>query len=127
MAAALYLDEDVLPELARVLRGHGHDAVSTRECGNLGLSDELQLRYTAAEQRALLTFNYPDFLRIGRDWFLANRPHAGIIISYRQYGRSQMGELTRLVLALLYAVPAPSLYDTVRVLDEFRERARPRG
>jgi hypothetical protein len=119
VTAALYLDEDVVPELARVLRGHGHDVVSAHERGRQGVSDEAQLAYATAEDRALLTFNYPDFLRLGQEWFFAERAHAGIVVSYRQYGRNQLGELARAVVALLTDVPAEDLRNTVRVLDAF--------
>jgi len=40
MAVKLYLDEDVDPLLARVLRDRGFDCVSTRDAKNLGSSDE---------------------------------------------------------------------------------------
>jgi hypothetical protein len=67
MTPVLYLDEDVVPGLARLLRGHGHDVVSAYERGRQGVSDEDQLRDATAEGRALLTFNYPD-TRTSCDW-----------------------------------------------------------
>jgi hypothetical protein len=67
VTAALYLDEDVVPDLARLLRGHGHDVVSAHERERQGVSDEDQLRDATAEGRALLTFNFPD-TRTSCDW-----------------------------------------------------------
>jgi hypothetical protein len=62
MRARLYLDEDVLPSLARLLRSHGVNATSAHEIGATGLSDEVQLGRAAEEGRAILSFNYYDFL-----------------------------------------------------------------
>jgi predicted nuclease of predicted toxin-antitoxin system len=118
----LYLDEDVLPELARLLREHGDDAVSAHEVGALSLPDEEQLARASIQGRAILTYNYRDFNQLGEDWFRAGRSHAGIILSYRQYSRGQVGELLRTVLALLDSVSAEELANSVQVLDRFRRR-----
>jgi hypothetical protein len=87
----LYLDEDVVPELSRLLRSHGHDAISVHEIDGLHLEDPEQLERATNDGRALLTYNYHDFLRINEEWFLAGRSHAGIVISYRQYSRREQG------------------------------------
>jgi len=47
----LYLDEDVVPELARMLRSHGHDAVSAHEVSALQLEDAEQLERASADGR----------------------------------------------------------------------------
>jgi predicted nuclease of predicted toxin-antitoxin system len=120
----LYLDEDVVPELARMLRSQGHDAISVHEVGGLQLEDPEQLERAANDGRTLLTYNYHDFLRISEEWFLAGRSHAGIVISYRQYARSEIGALFRAVVALLASLTAEELRDSVAVLDLFR-RADP--
>lgn len=98
--------------------------ISAHEVAALGLSDEEQLARAAAEQRALLSFNYRDFLKLGRDWFDAERPHAGIIVSYRQYRHGQLRQLSRVVLALLETLSADDLKNAVYVLDAFRPRGR---
>lgn len=120
MKPRLYLDEDILPDLARVLRSAGHDVVSAHETGALGLTDEEQLERAAADDRALLTFNFHDFLRIGREWFLAGRWHAGIVVSYHQYRRQELRELTRNVSRILSDLSAGDLENAVWILDEFR-------
>jgi predicted nuclease of predicted toxin-antitoxin system len=116
----LYLDEDVNPELARILRTLGYDVTSVHEAGTREQSDDEQLARAADEGRAILTFNYADFLELGRAWFLAGRPHAGIVVSFHQYSRRELGELLRAVLSLLNAVSAEELRDTIRILDQFR-------
>lgn len=116
MRARLYLDEDVLPELARLLRAAGHDAISVHEVGALGLSDEEQLLRAATDDRALVSFNYSHFIRIAKEWTAEGKHHAGIVISYRQYRRRELGELRRAVMRLLDTVPAESLAESVYVL-----------
>jgi predicted nuclease of predicted toxin-antitoxin system len=116
----LYLDEDVIPELARILRSQGDDVVSAHEVGALHLSDEDQLTRATSEDRAILTFNYADFLVIGEEWFLAGRAHACIVISYHQYHRRELGSLRRATIALLESVSAEELRDSVFVLDQYR-------
>jgi uncharacterized protein with PIN domain len=116
----LYLDEDVSPELARLLRAHGYDVVSVHERGSFGVPDEEHLGVASSEGRTLLTYNYDDFLALGRTWFAAGRDHAGIVVSYRQYRREELGLLVRLVLAFLARRSAEDLANVVEVLDAFR-------
>jgi uncharacterized protein with PIN domain len=118
--ARLYLDEDILPELARVLRAVGYDVSGAHEAGTHGWDDEAQLAHAASQGRALLSCNYPDFLRIGRQWFFSGRPHAGIIVSYRQYSRRELRDLRRAALRLLETVSAEQLRDSIYVLDAYR-------
>ena len=120
MRPRLYLDEDVLPDLARVLRSSGHDVISAHEVGSLGVGDEDQLARAAADSRALLSYNYRHFLKVGHDWFAAGRLHAGIVVSYRQYRRRALSELARAAAELLSMLTAEDLENSVWVLDQFR-------
>ena len=76
----LYLDEDLSPQIARRLREAGVDAVSAHETGNVQLSDREQLRYAAAEGRALVTRNVRHFIVLARDAIARQEPHAGIVL-----------------------------------------------
>jgi predicted nuclease of predicted toxin-antitoxin system len=116
----LYLDEDVVPELARMLRSNGYDAVTVHEIGARELEDPEQLERASRDGRALLTYNYHDFLRINDEWYRTGRSHAGIVISYRQYSRAELGALFRTVVALLESLTPESIQDSVAVLDQFR-------
>jgi Domain of unknown function (DUF5615) len=58
----LYLDEDIFKDVARALRLRGFDAVGVHELSRQGLSDADHLDYAASEDRALFTFNAPDYL-----------------------------------------------------------------
>jgi hypothetical protein len=123
--ARLYVDEDVFPDLARYLRSIGQDAVSAHDVGALGLDDEEQLARATADQRAMFSFNYRDFLRINGEWFVAGRQHAGIIVSYRQYTRAQVRQLAEAIVHLLNTVAAEDLENVLRVLGPSSERTSP--
>ena len=108
------------PEIARVMRNWREDVVSAHELGTAGLPDEVQLALEAAEGRAVVTYNYGDFARLGTDWVTIGRDHAGVIVSYRQYTRNQIGVVTRMLLRLLNTIDAETLANSVQVLDHFR-------
>ena len=122
MRARLYLDEDVIPEVARILRARGIDAVSVHEVGATGLSDEQQLERATVEDRVLLTNNYRDFLGIFARWLRAGRAHAGIIVSYRQYTRDELRPLADAIEALLDTLSDEDLRNALQTLDSFRIR-----
>ena len=67
--------------LCQVLRTHGVDCLTTQQATNHGRSDEQQLLFASTEARALVTFNHKDFLPLVNQWHLANRSHAGLILS----------------------------------------------
>jgi predicted nuclease of predicted toxin-antitoxin system len=118
----LYLDEDVTPDLAPMLRDGGYDAISVHEIGAAGLSDLEQLERASGEGRVLLTYNYRDFLHMSEEWSRAGRSHAGVVISYRQYARHEIGTLYRKTVDLVETLSGDVLRDTVVVLDQFGRR-----
>lgn len=122
MRLRLYLDEDVSSALVELLAAKDVDAVSARGSGAPGLSDEQQLSRAASEGRCLLTYNCRDFARIARDWSVAGGAHAGIILSYRQYARSNLNQLADLLATFASRVTADDLPNAVFVLDNFRAR-----
>ena len=77
----LYLDEDIKPVVADMLRNRGLGCLSTREAGNLGRSDSEQLAFAVHQNRAILTFNIVEFLRLAMTWAAEGRSHCGIIVS----------------------------------------------
>lgn len=76
----LYLDEDLSPRVAELLRQRGFDAVSAHESGHAGRLDVEQLRFATREERCLVTRNVADFVEIVRDLVNRQESHVGIIL-----------------------------------------------
>lgn len=79
----LYFDEDVSVILAEILSSHGFDVLTTRDARNLGNSDEAQLQFSTAQNRAILTHNRRDFERLHTQALQDQRHHSGIFIVNR--------------------------------------------
>lgn len=73
-ATSLYLDENLSPKIAEQLKLRGIDAVSVRDIGRLGDSDESHLERATQLDRVLVTCDV-DFLRLASDGV----HHAGIV------------------------------------------------
>lgn len=117
MSIKLYLDEDVDPLLAQVLRDRGVDCLSTQEADRLGLSDADQLAFAINEGRAILTFNVKDFVRLAREYHDSGRHHQGIIVSNHLVFR----ELLRRVLSMLVAHAPSGLANQLLWLQDYKK------
>jgi uncharacterized protein DUF5615 len=76
----VYLDEDLSPIVARILRSKGVDAISAHEVGKVQLDDRTQLAEASREGRAIVTANVIDFLALAHDAVARNAEHAGIVL-----------------------------------------------
>jgi hypothetical protein len=81
---ALYLDEHVDVQVAKLLRSRHCEVQTTQEAGLAGRPDEIQLRHAASEGRAILTYDTRDYTDLFEVWLAAGYHQAGIILSSRR-------------------------------------------
>ena len=115
MAFPIYLDADVHPIVARILRGRGFDAVSANEAGHRQASDREQLDFAVARRPALVTFNVADFAREAQGYAREGRAHCGIIVS----DQLDVGEVVRRLTKVLGSYSASDMIDRFVWLQSF--------
>ena len=86
--ARLYADEQFPRLVSELLRTMGHDVLTVQEAGNdnLGIPDEDVLAFAIRDNRAVVTLNRQDFIRLHR----SNTEHFGIIVSTNDTDRERM-------------------------------------
>lgn len=115
-APKLYLNEHLSPRLATQLRGYGFDVTSSHGAHMLSSDDEEQFALAVSEQRAIVTFNFSDFVELHGRYISAGKQHWGIILSTEE----RTGILLHRLLRLLNSLTADELKTTVRWLNEFK-------
>jgi predicted nuclease of predicted toxin-antitoxin system len=111
----VYLDADVHPVVARILRGRGFDVLSTDEAGRPQASDREQLDFSVRTGRAIVTFNVADFVREARGYADEGRDHCGIIVS----DQLEVGELVRRLTRVLGRYSAAEMINRFVWLQSF--------
>lgn len=110
----VYLDEDLSPAIARMLREKGIDATSAHEVLLTGVSDREQLDRAAREGRALVTRNARHLKALAADRVRRQQPHAGIIVCPPTIKGFEYSAIVNAIQRLAAAYPAGlGLYDLV--------------
>ncbi len=81
---SLYFDEDIATEIVENLRHRGFDVLCARDTQRLSLTDETQIAFAVAQQRAIVTHNRHDFKKLHKSYLEKKLPHWGIIIVKRR-------------------------------------------
>jgi hypothetical protein len=97
-----YLDEDLSPKIAEILRKSGMDALSAHEAGMCEASDQSQLDFAATEKRCLVTRNRDDFIRLTVRFFNEQRPHGGVLIVPYTLPGDQFSRIASLIRKFSY-------------------------
>lgn len=112
----LHLDEDTeAAALVRALRNRGVDLTTSAEAGLTQATDHEQLTWAAARNRAVLTYNAADFVRLHREFIEAALTHAGIIIAAQQ--KVTIGERMRKVLRLCASLGTDATQNRIKFLN----------
>lgn len=86
--ARLYADEHFPRIVSQLLRTMGHDVLTVQEAGNanLGIPDPEVLAFAVSNNRAVLTINRHDFIRLHR----LQSDHAGIVVCTDDLDRNRL-------------------------------------
>jgi hypothetical protein len=99
--------------VAEGLKRRGVDAISARDAGNLGLTDEQQLIYASENELPLFTHD-ADFLQLAHHWAIAGLSHWGINYVHQQ--KLSMGECIRRLKILSDLFDADDLRNHIEFL-----------
>src|SRR5712692_5220604 len=96
-----FIDEDLPPAIAEILRAHGIRATSVVQEGRQGLSDEEHLRFAAARNLVVVTANVVDYVALARQWAASAREHAGLVLVLtKRFPRREAVPIARALQAL---------------------------
>ena len=119
----LLLDELYTGAIAVRLRELGHDVLSVHDRGDLaGLDDERLFSLMAAERRAIVTENWPDYQRLIARAAETGEDHHGVLFTSRKQlprGKETIGLYVRVLDDFLARHPAEdALRNSYRWLPE---------
>ena len=100
-----YLNADLSPIIAEILRKDGLDAVSSYEEGAASFSDEEHLKHAAEAGRCLVSRNRDDFSVLTVQFFHHLRAHAGVLIVPFSYPPDRFSRIASSLAAYARAHP----------------------
>lgn len=109
----VYLDENLSPRVAQILRARGIDAISAYEVGNVGLDDGAQRPYATAAGRVIVTGNVEDFVALDRVAIAANASHAGMVLISSAFRLNEFAALADGIERVAKLYPAGMPYTVV--------------
>jgi predicted nuclease of predicted toxin-antitoxin system len=115
--ASLYSNENFPKRVVEELRRLGHDVLTSYEAGraNQKIPDDQVLEYAISQNRAVLTLNRVDFIRLHQQ---APGAHAGIIVCTRDDANPQaFAERIHAALSI-HSDPAGQLIRIVRPANQ---------
>ncbi len=115
-APKLHLNENLSARLATQLRRYGFDVTCAQELGLLTEDDEHQFEFAISQQRAIVTFNFDDFVALHERYQADGKEHWGIILSTEE----SLGTLIHRLVRLLNSVSGKELRNNIRWLNEFK-------
>ena len=111
----IYLNENLSWKIAKVLREYGYDVVSSYEVGMNAEDDEVQFDFAVSEERAVLTNNFGDFVRVYQEYASSGKDHYGIIFTTK----CTLAVMIKRLRRLLENVTAENMKNQIRWLNEF--------
>ena len=108
----VYLDEDLSPSFAELLRQRGIDATSALEAGNAQRDDRAQLEYATREGWAIVTANVVDFIQLAREAVATNAEHGGIVLVPSSFRGDEFQAIADAIFEALKPYPG-GLHDVV--------------
>jgi predicted nuclease of predicted toxin-antitoxin system len=104
-----HFDEHIDPDIARALRRHGVDVMTTVDARLVSRSDQDQLDYARTSGRVLVTHD-TDFLRMASQ----DSDHPGIVYSHRT--ALSVGEMIRRLILVFEVLTADEIRGRVEFL-----------
>jgi hypothetical protein len=97
----LYLDEDLSPRIAELLRRHGIDTTSAHDIGNIHVNARAHLEHATREGRAIVTANGVDFIHLAHEAVATNTQHGGIVLVPSTFRRDEFQAIANAILRAL--------------------------
>jgi predicted nuclease of predicted toxin-antitoxin system len=114
-APKIYLNENLSWRIAKALREYGYDVVSSYDLGMNTEEDEVQFDFAVSEERAILTNNFGDFVRLCDEYITLGKDHYGVILTTK----CTIGTTIKRLRKLLENITAKQMKNQILWLNEF--------